>query len=65
MRTEHLSLMHLILKNSDYDEHMHRRSELEQFLERVVAEEGADSDMDKRIVQQIWREFPQYFTHFV
>ena len=65
MRTEYLSLMHLILKNSDYEEHMHRRSELEVFLERIMSEEGPESEMDKRIVEQIWAEFPQFFSSFV
>ncbi len=65
MRTEYLSLMHLILKTSDYGEHMHRRQELENVLEAVMSEEGAASDMDRRIVQQIWKDFPHYFSSFV
>ena len=65
MRTEYLSLMHLILKNSDYEEHLHRRNELEIFMERIMGEEGPESEMDRRIVQQILTEFPQYFSSFV
>ena len=44
---------------------MHRRNELEIFLERVASEEGPVSEMDRRIVQQIWQDFPQYFSSFV
>ena len=57
--------MHLILKHSDYDEHMHGRNELEIFMERIMSEEGPENEMDRRIVQQILTEFPQYFSSFV
>ncbi|XP_013393365.1 NCK-interacting protein with SH3 domain-like [Lingula anatina] len=61
MRTEYLSLIHLIFKNSDYSEHMHRSSELQSLFMKVSREEAKESEMDKLIVQQIWSDFPQYF----
>ena len=61
MRTEYLSLFHLIVENSDYGDHQHRRSELETCFNRIAQEEGTESEMDIHIVRQIWKDFPQYF----
>uniref|UniRef100_A0A8C5DKW9 SH3 domain-containing protein n=1 Tax=Gouania willdenowi TaxID=441366 RepID=A0A8C5DKW9_GOUWI len=68
LRMEYLSLMHSIIRSTDYLEHQHRMSDLQGALQRILREEedpgeGEDSatakQMDKLIVQQIYKEFPQ------
>lgn len=68
LRMEYLSLMHSIMRSTDYLEHQHRLSDLRSTLQRILREEedpGEDEgsatakQMDKLIVQQIYKEFPQ------
>ncbi|XP_005741515.1 NCK-interacting protein with SH3 domain isoform X1 [Pundamilia nyererei] len=68
LRMEYLSLMHSIMRSTDYLEHRHRLSDLQGTLQRILREEedpGEDEgsatakQMDKLIVQQIYKEFPQ------
>ncbi|KAM3622263.1 uncharacterized protein V6R79_022262 [Siganus canaliculatus] len=68
LRMEYLSLMHSIMRSTDYLEHQHRLSDLQGVLQRILREEedpGEDEgsatakQMDKLIVQQIFKEFPQ------
>ncbi|XP_059185948.1 NCK-interacting protein with SH3 domain-like [Centropristis striata] len=68
LRMEYLSLMHSIIRSTDYLEHQHRLSDLQGVLQRILREEedlGEDEgsatakQMDKLIVQQIHKEFPQ------
>ncbi|XP_015258106.1 PREDICTED: NCK-interacting protein with SH3 domain isoform X1 [Cyprinodon variegatus] len=68
LRMEYLSLMHSIIRSTDYLEHQHRLSDLQGSLKRILREEedpGEDEgsatakQMDKLIVQQIFKEFPQ------
>ncbi|XP_068998600.1 NCK-interacting protein with SH3 domain isoform X1 [Embiotoca jacksoni] len=68
LRMEYLSLMHSIVGSTDYLEHQHRLSDLQGTLQRILREEedpGEDEgsatakQMDKLIVQQIYKEFPQ------
>ncbi|XP_077583458.1 NCK-interacting protein with SH3 domain [Stigmatopora nigra] len=68
LRMEYLSLMHSIVRSTDYLEHQHRLSDLQGALQRILREEedpGEDEgsatakQMDKLIVQQIYKEFPQ------
>lgn len=65
---EYLSLMHAIIRSTDYLQHRHRLSDLQATLQRILGEEhdpGEDEGsaqarkMDKLIVQQIHTEFPQ------
>lgn len=65
---EYLSLMHSIIRATDYLEHQHRLPDLQGVLQRILREEedpGEDEgnttakQMDKLIVQQIYKEFPQ------
>ncbi|KAM4612892.1 NCK-interacting protein with SH3 domain isoform 2-T2 [Polymixia lowei] len=67
-RMEYLSLMHSIMRSTDYLEHQHRLSDLQSALQRILKEEDdtAEEDssttakqMDKLIVQEIYKEFPQ------
>lgn len=68
LRMEYLSLMHSIIGSTDYLEHRHRLPDLQGALQRILREEedlGEDEgsrtakQMDKLIVQQIFKEFPQ------
>ncbi|KAM7422612.1 hypothetical protein PAMA_010582 [Pampus argenteus] len=68
LRMEYLSLMHSIMRSTDYLEHQHRLSDLQGALQMILREEddpGEDEgsatakQMDKLIVQQIHKEFPQ------
>ncbi|KAM9408868.1 NCK-interacting protein with SH3 domain [Pholidichthys leucotaenia] len=68
LRMEYLSLMHSIIRTTDYLEHQHRLSDLQAVLQRILREEedpGEDEgnatakQMDKLIVQQIYKEFPK------
>ncbi|KAB5536755.1 hypothetical protein PHYPO_G00111030 [Pangasianodon hypophthalmus] len=68
LRMEYLSLMHAIVRTTDYLQHQHRLSDLQAALQRILGEEddpGEDESsaqarqMDKLIVQQIYKEFPQ------
>nr|XP_057911301.1 NCK-interacting protein with SH3 domain-like isoform X1 [Doryrhamphus excisus] len=68
LRMEYLSLMHSIMRSTDYLEHQHRLCDLQGALQRILREEddpGEDEgsatakQMDKLIVQQIYKEFPQ------
>ncbi|KAK5912480.1 hypothetical protein CesoFtcFv8_002349 [Champsocephalus esox] len=68
LRMEYLSLMHSIIRSTDYLEHQHRLPDLQGVLQRILREEedpGEDEgsatakQMDKLIVQQIYKEFPQ------
>lgn len=68
LRMEYLSLMHSIIRSTDYLEHQHRLSDLQGALQMILREEedpGEDEgnatakQMDKLIVQQIYKEFPQ------
>lgn len=61
---EYLSLMHAIMRSTDYLEHQHRLDDLQSALQRILGEEedevgGTVRQMDKLIVQQIYKEFPQ------
>uniref|UniRef100_A0A4W5R673 NCK interacting protein with SH3 domain n=1 Tax=Hucho hucho TaxID=62062 RepID=A0A4W5R673_9TELE len=68
LRMEYLSLMHSIIRSTDYLEHRHRLSDLQGALQRILREEdnsGVDEggatakQMDKLIVQEMYKEFPQ------
>ncbi|KAG5275091.1 hypothetical protein AALO_G00143460 [Alosa alosa] len=68
LRMEYLSLMHAIMRSTDYLEHQHRMDDLRAALQRILGEEdemgAADGSsnvrqMDKLIAQEIYREFPQ------
>ncbi|KAJ8360991.1 hypothetical protein SKAU_G00175160 [Synaphobranchus kaupii] len=65
VRMEYLSIMHAIIRTTDYLHHRHRVSDLQRALQRILAEgeEGAGEgvaarQMDRLIVQQIYKEFP-------
>ncbi|XP_069045678.1 NCK-interacting protein with SH3 domain isoform X2 [Lepisosteus oculatus] len=68
LRMEFLSLMHAIVRTTDYLEHRHRLPDLRGALQRILGEEeeeaggeegAAARQMDRLIVQEIYREFPR------
>ncbi|XP_068598361.1 NCK-interacting protein with SH3 domain [Brachionichthys hirsutus] len=68
LRMEYLSLMHSIMRSTDYLEHRHRLADLQVALQRILREEEDPGDdegsatakqMDKLVIQQIYEEFPQ------
>ncbi|KAG7477841.1 hypothetical protein MATL_G00073770 [Megalops atlanticus] len=65
LRMEYLSLMHAIIRTTDYLEHRHRLPDLQRALRRILAEEEGDGQeaatrhMDRLIVEQIYKEFPE------
>uniref|UniRef100_UPI0037E72E55 NCK-interacting protein with SH3 domain isoform X2 n=1 Tax=Semicossyphus pulcher TaxID=241346 RepID=UPI0037E72E55 len=68
LRMEYLSLMHSIIRSTDYLDHQHRLPDLQGALQRILREEedpgeeegsATAKQMDKLIVQQIYKEFPQ------
>ncbi|XP_069499433.1 NCK-interacting protein with SH3 domain isoform X2 [Ambystoma mexicanum] len=60
LRMEYLSLMHAIIRSTDYLQHRHRYSDLQRTLQRILAEEeaGPHCQMDKMIIREIHKEFP-------
>jgi len=50
-----------MLVNSDYAEHRHRQSELQACFTRIAHEDREGADMDRRIVEQIFSQFPHVF----
>ncbi|KAJ8404065.1 hypothetical protein AAFF_G00344150 [Aldrovandia affinis] len=70
LRMEYLSLMHAVIRTTDYMQHRHRVCDLQRALRRILGEgeevecegegEGvAARQMDRLIVQQICKEFPE------
>ncbi|MEE6502242.1 hypothetical protein FKM82_004452 [Ascaphus truei] len=60
-RMEYLSLMHSIIRSTDYLLHLHRQQDLHGILQRILAEEeeGPHCQMDKMIIHEILKEFPE------
>ncbi|XP_053324862.1 NCK-interacting protein with SH3 domain isoform X2 [Spea bombifrons] len=62
LRMEYLSLMHSIIRSTDYLQHLHRHHDLHGILQRILAEEEENPhcQMDKMIVREIYKEFPHF-----
>uniref|UniRef100_A0A4W3K069 NCK interacting protein with SH3 domain n=1 Tax=Callorhinchus milii TaxID=7868 RepID=A0A4W3K069_CALMI len=60
IRMEYLSLMHAIVRSTDYMCHQHRLPDLQATFQRILAEEEDDQSckMDKLIINEIYKEFP-------
>lgn len=60
LRMEYLSLMHAIIRSTDYMQHLHRQQDLHSIMQRILdeEEEGPHCQMDKMIIRQIYKEFP-------
>ncbi|XP_052577309.1 NCK-interacting protein with SH3 domain isoform X1 [Peromyscus californicus insignis] len=61
LRMEYLSLMHAVVRSTPYLQHRHRLSDLQATLRRILAEEEASPQcqMDRMIVQEMYKEFPE------
>ncbi|XP_006978357.2 NCK-interacting protein with SH3 domain isoform X2 [Peromyscus maniculatus bairdii] len=61
LRMEYLSLMHSVVRSTSYLQHRHRLSDLQATLRRILAEEEASPQcqMDRMIVQEMYKEFPE------
>ncbi|XP_041080845.1 NCK-interacting protein with SH3 domain-like isoform X2 [Polyodon spathula] len=65
LRMEYLSLMHAIIRSTDFLQHRHRLPDLQGALQRILGEGeggGEASQMDQLIVQQIYKDFPEMHT---
>lgn len=62
-RTEYLELCRMVLRNTNYNEHLHRRTDLQKCFTRIFCEDSQLSSKDQNIVRDISNEFPQYFKH--
>ncbi|XP_051874022.1 NCK-interacting protein with SH3 domain-like isoform X3 [Pristis pectinata] len=62
IRMEYLSLMHAIIRTTDYTCHRHRLSDLQGTFQRILTEEENDQacQMDKLIINEIYKEFPDF-----
>ncbi|XP_067907420.1 NCK-interacting protein with SH3 domain-like isoform X2 [Heterodontus francisci] len=62
IRMEYLSLMHAIIRSTDYLCHQHRLPDLQVTFQRILAEEENDQpcQMDKLIINEIYKEFPDF-----
>lgn len=63
LRTEYLSVFHLLLKNSTYNDHCHHHKDLQEVLMSVCLEDDSSENAmkDKQIIKKIWKEFPHLF----
>ncbi|XP_010211918.1 PREDICTED: NCK-interacting protein with SH3 domain-like, partial [Tinamus guttatus] len=61
LRLEYLSLMHAIIRSTPYLQHQHRLADLQGILQRILGEEdeGQQCQMDKLIILEIYKEFPE------
>ncbi|XP_028574986.2 NCK-interacting protein with SH3 domain isoform X1 [Podarcis muralis] len=61
LRMEYLSLMHSIIRSTPYLQHKHRYTDLQRTLQRIMVEEeeSQQCQMDKMIIQEIYKEFPE------
>ncbi|KAL5015386.1 hypothetical protein ScPMuIL_009656 [Solemya velum] len=62
IRTLYLSLVQLVLRNSDYSESQHRREELLKCFSTIITEE-ADTEWDKSIANDILEEQKNLFFY--
>ncbi|NXR49279.1 SPN90 protein, partial [Hippolais icterina] len=61
LRMEYLSLMHAIIRSTPYLQHQHRLGDLQGILQRILGEEEEDQQcqMEKLIILEIYKEFPE------
>ena len=65
MRTEYISLLHLVLLNSNYSECKHQARELLVCLNRISNEEDKESEQDKLIVQENYTQKLEECWNFI
>ncbi|KAL0842193.1 hypothetical protein ABMA28_014356 [Loxostege sticticalis] len=60
-RQQYLKILQGIIRNTDYEAHLHRRQDLLRCFARIFCEEHDASRDDQALVRAISNEFPQYF----
>ncbi|XP_028173438.1 NCK-interacting protein with SH3 domain isoform X5 [Ostrinia furnacalis] len=60
-RQQYLKILQGIIRNTDYEAHLHRRQDLLRCFARIFCEEHEASREDQALVRAISNEFPQYF----
>lgn len=60
-RRVYLEMCRLVLRNTPYSEHEHRREDLLKCFTRIFCEETEASHTDQMLVREISNEFPSYF----
>lgn len=60
-RRVYLEICRLVLRNTPYPEHEHRREDLLKCFTRIFCEETEASHPDQMLVREISNEFPNYF----
>ncbi|XP_037937388.1 NCK-interacting protein with SH3 domain [Teleopsis dalmanni] len=61
LRRCYLELCRRILRNTNYQEHQHRKQDLMKIFTRIFCEETECSASDQQLVREIANEFPQLF----
>uniref|UniRef100_A0A1I8PU14 SH3 domain-containing protein n=2 Tax=Stomoxys calcitrans TaxID=35570 RepID=A0A1I8PU14_STOCA len=61
LRRCYLELCRRILRNTDYQEHQHRKQDFMKIFTRIFCEETECSASDQKLVREIANEFPQIF----
>lgn len=61
LRRWYLELCRRIVRNTNYEEHSHRKSDLMKIFTRIFCEESECSHKDQQLVRDIANEFPQIF----
>jgi hypothetical protein len=60
-RQQYLRVLQGIIRNTEYEAHLHRRQDLLRSFARIFCEESDASRPDQALVRAISNEFPQYF----
>lgn len=61
LRKSYLELCRRIVRNTNYIDHTHRKSDLMKIFTRIFCEESECSTRDQQLVREIANEFPQIF----
>ncbi|XP_069703859.1 NCK-interacting protein with SH3 domain isoform X2 [Periplaneta americana] len=60
-RHQYLELCRLVMRNTPYSDHHHRRGDILKCFTRISSEETEQSKHDQQLVREISNEFPQLF----
>lgn len=61
LRTHYLELLHRLLGSTNYTDHRHRQGEILSCLQRIMGEEGKESQPDQEAVKRLWDTYPDVF----
>nr|CAD7580195.1 unnamed protein product [Timema californicum] len=60
-RQQYLELCRVVMRNSSYGDHQHRRDDICKCFTLIFCEESEKSVSDQQLVRNISNEFPQFF----